>query len=440
VDILFDSTFGSRAGGWTYPYVQPLTAMTFFVSLAIIPLLLVLGYISRRRIDRHETALVCVWLVAGFGGQLGLRSLYPYSNSAIIESPTATSFYTVTQQHSASELITHYHSLADSIPIHARANLPGKFLLFYLLETLTASTETMGYLIILISNLGGLLIYLLARQLFQNRLPALYAMILYLFLPMKLYFFPILNTVTPVPMLLSLLLFAYYLKSKQDGWLVALGVSLYALLLFEPLPLVTGLIFLALIVKDRYDNKLTWLHVVKVFTIVPGSFFLLHLLIALTLHFNIIDAFYFALRDTRAFNITANRPYGVWLIHNLKDFFFNAGIAPSLLFLICLAYTLRQLIGYCRKREQAGLSAAAFLTRSDVLLVVAFTCVLLILDLIGVNRGETIRLWIFLAVIMYLIAAHYCATARSYYAFASVFGFTVFQTALCISRVGFVIP
>jgi hypothetical protein len=70
----------------------------------------------------------------------------------------------------------------------------------------------------------------------------------------------------------------------------------------------------------------------------------------------------------------------------------------------------------------------------------AFTSVLLVLDLLGVNRGETIRLWIFLGVFVQVIAAWWCATRRGYLGFASILAVTVLQTALCVSRVGFVVP
>ena len=40
--------------------------------------------------------------------------------------------------------------------------------------------------------------YQLVRRLFDDRTVALYAAILYLFVPAKLFFFPLMNTVTPV--------------------------------------------------------------------------------------------------------------------------------------------------------------------------------------------------------------------------------------------------
>ena len=435
---MFDSVFGSKAGGWSYPSIQPLTAAPFIVSLILIPLLAILAYVSSKRIQKNEIATVGLWFIAGFVFLLWMRSLYPIPMATIITSSQANSFYTVTQDHTAFELMSQFHTLAGSLPLHARSNMPGKILFFYLLETFTKSPEVMGWLILLISNLGGLLVYLLARQLLENRLSALYAMILYLFLPAKLYHFPILNTVTPVLMLLSLLLFVCYLNSTRTGYLVALGFSLYALVLFEPLPLVTGLIFLALLAKHWQEGRLTRSQLLTVVSCVPAAFLLLHLVMVWTLGFNLFEAFAFAWKDAKDFNLSQHRPYAIWVVQNLKDFFLNAGIAPSLLFLACLGHAIWKLVALSRKREE-GNGILTFLGQREVLILLAFSGVLFFIDLMGVNRGETIRLWIFLGVFVQIIAAHACALRSDSRAFAIVLGITVFQAALGISRVGFVL-
>lgn len=255
---LIASTFGSEAGGWSYPYIQPLSTGTFLTAFLLTPILLLLAYFSGRRVAEHECKVVGVWMVIGFAAQVWLRSLAPFSMGDIIES--------------------------------------------------------------------------------------------------------------------------------------------------------------------------------------PGAFFLTHLLLVGTLGFNILDAFFNALEDARAFNINANRPYFIWTIQNLKDFFLNMGIAHSLLFLLFLGGTLWKLATLIGHRTGTAHPIADYLTKSDVVLLLAFTCVLLVLDLLGINRGETTRLWIFLGVILQIVVAHYCAVGRQYRAFAPVLAITIIQTSLCLSRVGFVVP
>ena len=65
---------------------------------------------------------------------------------------------------------------------------------------------------------------------------------------------------------------------------------------------------------------------------------------------------------------------------------------------------------------------------------------LLALDLAGINRGEVIRLWIFLACLFQVPAAYVCVRLRHRGAFAIVVLATVVQTAISVATIGFVIP
>ena len=49
-------------------------------------------------------------------------------------------------------------------------------------------------------------------------------------------------------------------------------------------------------------------------------------------------------------------------------------------------------------------TAGRYLARPEVLLTLAIAGMLLVLDLTGVNRGETVRLWIFAGVLMQIVA------------------------------------
>lgn len=64
----------------------------------------------------------------------------------------------------------------------------------------------------------------------------------------------------------------------------------------------------------------------------------------------------------------------------------------------------------------------------------------LVTDLIGLNRGEVIRLWIFLACFFQIPAAYVCARLNRRAAMVLVVGTTVLQVALGTSMIGFIIP
>jgi len=211
-------------------------------------------------------------------------------------------------------------------------------------------------------------------------------------------------------------------------------------LLFEPLPFVTGLIFLAFLGKYLLAGELDRFHLIKIMVYVPGAFLLTHLVLLGTLGFDILAAFSFAMDDARSFNATTGRSYRLWVVHNLKDFFLNMGIAQSALFVISLGAANWKVATLLLQRTGTRGEFRAYLLRNDVVLLMAFSLVLLVLDLLGVNRGETIRLWIFLGVILQIVAARYCAVGRRFWVFALVLALTILQAALCLSAVAFSWP
>ena len=86
------------------------------------------------------------------------------------------------------------------------------------------------------------------------------------------------------------------------------------------------------------------------------------------------------------FNVKAERPYSIWIWENLREFLFGAGVAQVVLVPAALMAGLWR-AGRWKER----------LTDPITVVSVGVLTVLLAIDLIGVNRGEVIRLWIFLA-------------------------------------------
>ena len=80
------------------------------------------------------------------------------------------------------------------------------------------------------------------------------------------------------------------------------------------------------------------------------------------------------------------------------------------------------------------------MTQPITVLCLALAAVLLITDLLGVNRGEVVRLWIFLACFFQIPTAYVCAQLDSRAAMALVVGTTVVQVALGTSMIGFIVP
>ena len=73
-------------------------------------------------------------------------------------------------------------------------------------------------------------------------------------------------------------------------------------------------------------------------------------------------------------------------------------------------------------------------------LTLALMAMLLVLDVSGLNRGEIVRLWIFLECLFQIPAAYVCATLNSRRALALVLITTLLQAALGTATIAFVIP
>lgn len=433
-------SFGSAPGNWTYPYYRGITWAPILVSLAALPLIFALLFLTNRYIGGRERGFICLWLITGFFIQLALRSVYPYSLATIIQSDAANSFYKPALEYRAGELLGRYESIAPRMPRHVRSNMPGKIVFFSLLRVFTASPQMIGYLVILLSNIGALLTYAMVKRVFQNSLTAIYSLVLYLFIPAKIFFFPILNTVTPVFILLTLLIFVMYLESRRGMYLMLLGFALYLVLFFEPLPLVMGIVCVALCAKYYFEKKIQKPQLVSIVAYTALSFLGLHLSMLLLTGFNIFEVFALVLRDAVKFNMTDQRGYGIWVVQNLKDFFFNAGIAQMILFFVALGGALAQGVYALRDRVGRGGEIRKVLLEPGPLLTLATAAVVLFLDLIGINRGEVVRLWIFLAVFIQIVAAHCCAERLGRSTFSLVLVATMVQTTITLSMVGFVYP
>jgi len=433
--------FGSEVGHFLYPYIKDLTIRPIWVFILVTPLIIIFTHFGAKYIRHYELPVLSLGFILCFILQIFIFScLAPFSFSQIIESDFSNSFYSPTLKYSLYDFLTNYNSISKDLLLHARTNMPGKVLLFYFLKTFTNNSQILGYLIVIISNIGSLITYYITKIIFKNRYIALYSFILYFFIPAKLFFFPILNTVTPTLILFSLLLFIKYLESRKNCYLISLGFFLYWVLLFEPTPLVLGIIFVFILAKYYYQKKVQNMHLLKIIFISSMSFLLMHLLGIILLRFNIIDAFSDMYTDAVDFNIRTDRSYPIWLFQNLKEFFVNSGIAPSILFFVVLSHMITKIFQLLKNKNDCLKKNIEFLIRPGQLITFSFLATLLLVVILGVNRGEVTRLWIFLTVFIQIITAYFCGTISNKLTFYLVLSSVMSQTVFTINMVAFVIP
>ena len=213
---------GSPRGRWHYPYVQPLALTPFLAAFGVsVPVLALLRI--RARSAAGEWSLIVAWIALATAAHAALRALTPFSFESIFTSPGANAFYTVTLQRPLSAVLSSFVQARDAMPLHAQSNMPGKLVLMYGLEMVTVSPAVLPWIMVILSNLGALLMYRFVRQLVEDHATALYSAVLYLFVPAKLFFFPLMNTITPVIALALACLIVEWLKTARLAWAVAIG-------------------------------------------------------------------------------------------------------------------------------------------------------------------------------------------------------------------------
>jgi hypothetical protein len=435
-------TIGSPEGGWVYPYVDSVDGGTLRV-LALSCLLVGAGLATSWRLLKRlavktedavppsiQWALILAWCLLAMLVQGLLRSTTPYSLGAIVASDTANSFYSVAVRTDARSILSDFERRRHTWPLHAQSNLPGKLLLFRALTRVSQQPEVVAWLIIGLSNFGAVLLYLFIRDASGDRFLAGLSAILYLFTPAMLYFVPLLNAVTPVVVLICACLMIRWLNTTRIIYAVLLGVAVYGLALFEPTALVAGVLFAVLLIHRVVSGRLPPRTAVVQIGTGLLAFVATHAGMIGWFDFDLLRAFGAAAHEAAEFNVNSGRPYAVWVRENIFDFAFGAGWCQTVLFAAALAD------GVARWPSRRRLTDAPAI----VLISVSVLAMVGVADTIGVNRGEVIRLWIFLACLAQIPAAYVCRRLGTPVAFSLVILATLVHGALGTARIAFVVP
>ena len=419
---------GSAAGGWTYPYVRQLIWTPVLVAVATIA-----GMAGVLAIGTRTRSRLLLSLFAAIGlataSHAGWRVQAPFDLETIFRSPGANAFHSFAQEVGPGELLARFERARRQAPLHAQSNMPGKTLLVHGLERITPRADVLPWLLIVLSNLGAVVMFGLARELLTDDRAAFYAAVLYLFTPGRVFFYPIMNTITPLLVLAFAWLVIRWLRTSHASDAAGAGVLLYLLVLFEPLPLVIGLLFLVLAAAAMTRREIR----PATFAIQSAAMLAFFALTAVAVYemtgFNLVRAFSQIGAHAVEFNAIAGRPYGVWVRANLGEFLVSAGPAQ-----VTLALVVPMAAWWQHTSLRAWFGNPAVATSLGVVAVLVVT------DLIGINRGEVARLWIFLACFFQLPAASACATLQHRGAVLALLAVSIVQSAIGVATIGFVVP
>jgi hypothetical protein len=304
--------------------------------------------------------------------------------------------------------------------------MPGKVIFLDALELATNRPAALAWLVIVVSNLGAVLLYLFVRDLLDDRRTALLSLVFYLFVPARTLFMPVANIVTPVFIIGWAWLWVRWLRSQSAAMACVLGVALYAVVFYEPTPLVMGMLFLCLTAQALVKGTLTVRPLFKHGAIGAASFAVTHAAMRAIFRFDVLTTFRAIALEAARFNAESQRPFWTWVWQNPIDFLFGAGICQAVLLCVCAAAVATR-PGLWQDPSSRRIAA----------LIVGIVASLVAVDLIGLNRGEVVRLWIFLACFAQIPAAYACARVNSRAAAMAVVGTSVLQTAIATSMMAF---
>jgi hypothetical protein len=137
---------------------------------------------------------------------------------------------------------------------------------------------------------------------------------------------------------------------------------------------------------------------------VPLGFLLSYAVVVLWLGFDVFEAIRRAAKANADFNASVGRGHAQYLVQNLREFFVHAGVASSL---VTLAVFARSLVALASSRDWKRLGR--LFRSASATLALGLVAVLVTLEAAGFSRGETARLWIFVACFFPFLVADVCA-------------------------------
>lgn len=202
----------------------------------------------------------------------------------------------------------------------------------------------------------------------------------------------------------------------------AFGAALFVMVFFEPLPLVSGFIFLGMLWHAlSYDGK-RLKDYGRAAAAAIGAFFAVYVVLRLALSYDFFANLAYMVHDARRFNATG-RPYRVWAVTDVIEFATAIGAASTVI-----------LLGAFANGEWRTWSS-----RITVLAVTSLATIAIV-DLLGLNRGEVTRLWIFLAAFVAIPIGTRLAASRSLLPLAIVILSLAAQTSVEAGMIAFVVP
>jgi hypothetical protein len=372
---------------WAWPYRDlGFARVLALLALPMLPFALALREIERGDASRGIAWPIALLMLASFGLQMlgmlcrpeGLEHL-----RAIVMSPIATSYYTdALKIGDLGTWLANFHTA--TLAKHSATHPPGPILWYWLwLRGFDPPTAALagGIAIGGLATLAIPAVYAFAGLWAADRRSRLVASAYYALVPATVVFFPEFDQIYPIFAMLAAIAWVHALRGSRAA-AVAFGVVLFAETFFAYNLLAAGA-FLAMYAayflwRERGDAG-AWRAFLVASAVGLAAFAVCHGIVWL-LGFDPVRTFGHALAMQKLDAATVHRPWSSTVLLDPYDFLLGAGILAGPLIVLHVARIAKS---FAAARESSALSLMALAT-------------ILAVDVSGLLRGETARLWLFL--------------------------------------------
>ncbi len=374
---------------WKWPWRDLGLARTLGLLLPpLVPFLIAWRFVDR---DPPSPRAACVALVlltlTNFMLQVLALMCHPRGIEflrAIVISPVATSYFSDAQAITdVAAWLRNFHTAA--LGLHSATHPPGPILYYYAWLKLLgpyAGAIAGGLFVGVIAALGVPVVYAFAGLWSPERRPRLVAGAMYALLPALIVFLPEFDQVYPI--FAMLIAWAWVVASRGSlRAAVLLGATLLVASFFAYNLLVVGA-FVALhalyVLRRERGSAQAWARLVRVALVAIAVPVAGYLALWLATGFDALRSVAHAMHEQNALQATLDRPWWAGVLFAPFDFFLGAGMLVVPLLILHLVRVAREFD----------------LRRDDLVLSTIALGKIAIVDVSGLLRAETARIWLFL--------------------------------------------
>lgn len=409
---------------WVFPYIGSVVWMDILVAAVAAAIVFWLTLKALRLFPQNRLSAAGLLLVCGMLFLLTANSRRLFSAEEIMVNIKAESFYDASTMLSARDIMVHSDKLARMFPAHQHlhTNFPGKLLYYKLLALAGGGAFFAVMANLLLSCAGAALVFLSGRLLFESPRAGLFASLFYLFAPQRAYFFPLLNLITPLFLLVVLLSAIMAVRRKSTLWAALYGVLVVCAALFDPVPLVflffaTAAVWACAI----YARKASVGDMMRFAGLGAASIAVCLLILWIFFDYSYLRNLSAASTGNRHYSPFPREKYWSFYFINLKTYLVDLGLS----LVVALGWGAVRIARKTLPFPQVVFFAASLLS-------------LLVLDGIAFAGAEGTRVWLFMLVPFCLCAGAFMEECddRTVALFAALLAFQALPT---IAHIGFIL-